>query len=145
MLKFVSFVEWPPGAFPHADTPLQIAVMGDAAVVRDLVEATQDRTLDGRRVRVQQPAPGEPLEGVHILFVREAAAASINTGTERELAPMLVVMESVGAFDRGSVINFVVDDGKVRFDVSLEAADKRGLKISSQLLTVARRIVERPR
>jgi hypothetical protein len=35
------------------------------------------------------------------------------------------------------MINFVVSGGRVRFEISVDAADRRQLKLSSRLLTVA--------
>jgi hypothetical protein len=54
--------------------------------------------------------------------------------------PVLVVTEGEGALERGSVINFLVVEGNVRFEVSLPAAEQRGLKLSSRLLSVALRV-----
>jgi hypothetical protein len=51
------------------------------------------------------------------------------------------VTESQDAFDLGSVINFVVMDDKVRFDVALGPAELGNLKVSARLLTVARKIL----
>ena len=50
---------------------------------------------------------------------------------------MLVVSEAGDGLQQGSVINFRVVDERVRFDVSLEAADKNSIKLSSRLLSVA--------
>jgi len=43
----------------------------------------------------------------------------------------------------GSAINLVVADERVGFEVSVEAAERNGLKISSRMLNVARRVVTR--
>jgi len=40
-------------------------------------------------------------------------------------------------------INFVVADDRVGFEVSVEAAERNALKISSRMLNVARRVVSR--
>ncbi|UUZ49305.1 YfiR family protein [Massilia sp. B-10] len=42
----------------------------------------------------------------------------------------------------GSVINFKIVDERVRFDVSLEAADRNSVKLSSRLLTVANQVLK---
>ena len=52
--------------------------------------------------------------------------------------PVLTVGESAGFLRGGGVVNLVVDSGKVRFDVNLQAAEARRLRISSKLLRVAR-------
>jgi hypothetical protein len=49
----------------------------------------------------------------------------------------LIVTETEGGLAQGSVINFVVVEGRVRFEISLESAEKRNLRLSSRLLAVA--------
>jgi hypothetical protein len=50
---------------------------------------------------------------------------------------ILVITESEDALDQGSVINLILIDGRVRFEVSLDAAERAGLKVSSRMLAVA--------
>jgi len=50
------------------------------------------------------------------------------------------VTEVDGALSQGSVINFTLVDRRVRFEISLEAAEKHNLKLSSRLLAVAQQV-----
>ena len=58
--------------------------------------------------------------------------------------PVLVVTESSRALALGSMINFVVVDDKVRFDIAPQAAEASRLRISARLLGVARTLIGRP-
>ncbi|RZA15560.1 MAG: YfiR family protein, partial [Proteobacteria bacterium] len=51
--------------------------------------------------------------------------------------PLLIVTEAEGALDQGSMINFRVVDGRVRFEVALDTLEEAGLKVSSRMLGVA--------
>jgi len=53
----------------------------------------------------------------------------------------LVVTDFADALARGSVINFVVVDDRVRFEVSLDAAERSRLKLSSRMLSVALKVL----
>lgn len=146
VFKFAGFVEWPEQAMPRPETPIRIGVMGEESIVREIAAAASSRTVEGRRVLVKRIEPGDTLEGVHILFMRDPAfrrLAEEIAGLEPE--PMLIVTESPGALALGSIINFAVDEGRVRFDLSLEAAERRGLRLSSRLITVARQVLGKPR
>jgi hypothetical protein len=55
--------------------------------------------------------------------------------------PVLTIGESSDFLRRGGMIAFVIDGGRVRFDVNLPVAARRGLTLSSRLLQVARTIV----
>jgi len=50
---------------------------------------------------------------------------------------VLLVTDYEGALDDGSAINLVVIENRVRFEVSLDATEKSGLKLSSRMLSLA--------
>jgi hypothetical protein len=58
--------------------------------------------------------------------------------------PILTVTDSDNAFRRGGMINFVFDDGKLRFDIAPKSAGPAGLRISARLLTTARKVLTSP-
>ena len=58
--------------------------------------------------------------------------------------PVLTVTESEDTFALGSMINFVIVDDKVRFDVALREAELANLKVSARLLSVARKVLAGP-
>ncbi len=51
-----------------------------------------------------------------------------------------MVSESEGALQQGSIINFVISGGRVRFEVALEGAEKRGFRLSSRLVELAQNV-----
>ena len=137
--KFASFVEWPAGTFPRPDTPLRIGIVGDVQVWRDLTELSRDRDRDGRPVQPVRINPGESLEGFHILYLRASPARL------QELIPqipegVLTVSDSDGTHPRGSVMSFFLDEGRVRFGISVEAAARQKLRLSPRILSSARTV-----
>ena len=144
LYKFASYVDWPDGILKDPSTPPTIAVIGADALADELAVMTGGRTVDGRSISVRRLQAEEALDGVHILFV-----GARRTGVLAELTPVaqakstLVVTESGDALEFGSVINFRPVDQRVRFEVSLDSADKSGLRLSSRLLAVAERVTPR--
>jgi hypothetical protein len=139
LYQFVAYVEWPPDAFTKSGTPITIAVTGAESLAEELRQVVSGRTVGGRQVTVRRVGPGELLEGVHILFIGMAENARLGELTRStQSLPILTVTESTGALERGSMINFVLDQRRVRFEVALDTAEKRGLRLSSRLLAVAR-------
>ena len=67
-------------------------------------------------------------------------AAGLRARLLRAANAQLTVTECDGGLRSGSVINFTIVDDRVRFDVSLDAAEKNNVKLSSRLLTVANRV-----
>jgi hypothetical protein len=138
LYKFLSFVEWPAQSFARADAPLVIGVLGADEVHASLQEVVPGRSAQGRPLELRKLRNGERPAGVHILFVGRAAAAALpKIGAQPGL---LVVSEAEGALEQGAMINFVGIDGRVRFEVAPDAAERRELRISSRLLAVAQHV-----
>ena len=93
------------------------------------------RTIVGRLFRDQEiQAP------VHLLFIAGSDPARVGRLMRAAPAVFLTVTECANPQHCGSVINFRIVDERVRFDVSLDAAEKNNVKLSSRLLTVANRV-----
>jgi hypothetical protein len=141
LYKFGDFVEWPAAAFAGPDGVFVIGVVGADGVAEELEKVVTGRTVQERAVVVRRLRRGEPLGRLHVLFVGQAEAARLpDLAAAAQGQPVLVVSESENATARGSMINFVSVEGRVRFDVALPSAERGNLKISARLLSVARRV-----
>jgi len=139
LYKFAGYVEWPAQAFQAAETPLVIGTLAADEVALHLEAVVANRTVNGRRVVVRRIQDGLNPSGVHVLFIGRGEPnlrAALRAAQQRGI---LTVTETT--LDAGGAINFVVADERVAFEVSLEAAEKAGHKISSRMLAVARRVV----
>jgi hypothetical protein len=142
LYKFGDFVQWPPAAFARADAPFAIGVMGADALAAALEQLVVNRTVQGRPIAVRRLRPGESLAGLHVLFIGRAESAHLGeTLAATRGQALLTVTETENALASGSMINFVAEESRVRFDVALPSAERGQLKISSRLLAVARRVV----
>jgi YfiR/HmsC-like len=142
LYKFGSFVEWPEQAFPHADTPLAIGVIGADALADELAKIVTGRSLNGRPITVRKLRRGDSVSGLHILFIGrsdESRVADILSAAKGQA--LLTVTESEDGLEHGSSINFVIVDDKVRFDVALPRPEPGQIKISARLLAVARKVI----
>jgi hypothetical protein len=138
LYQFAGYAEWPADAFAQPDSPIVIAVMGADTLAAALTQIAQGRTMSGRTVTVRRVRAADPLTGVHILFVGRAEAAQLAQLVQRPRPrPILVVTESDKALGGGSMINFVIADQRVRFEVALDTVEQNGLRLSSRLLALA--------
>jgi hypothetical protein len=141
LYKFLGYVDYPEAAQPGFGEPLLIGILGADDVADELRRITIGRSMNGRTVVVRKLRQGEALGKVHMLFIGDDDVAE----TEKLLAavrqaPVLTVTETARKLRTDSVINFRVVDERVRFDVSLDAAEKNKLKLSSRLLAVAYKV-----
>ena len=142
LFKFLSFIEWPAQSFARHGAPLVIGVLGADDVHFALQEIVPGRSAQGRPLEVRKLKEGERSAGVHLLFVGRAAAGALPMLPAQP--GLLVVSEADGALEQGAMINFLRVDGRVRFEVAPEPAERRGLRISSRLLAVAQHVKPGP-
>jgi hypothetical protein len=144
LYKFGGYVEWPTQAFDKTDSPFVIGVMAGDAFADVLEQTVAGRNLNGHPMSVQRIRRGEPANGVHILFIsRTENGALVDTLNDLKGQAVLTVTDAERGANAGSMITFVLEDSKVRFDIAPAPAEQSKLKISARLLNVARKVLGR--
>jgi len=139
LYKFLGYAEFAPGAFDGPAAPLVIGVVGADDIAADLTRIVAGRSVAGRPIVVRNLREQDLAQPAHLLFVagpEDARSARLL----RASPALLTVTECDGGLVAGGVINFTIVDERVRFDVSLDAAEKKNVKLSSRLLVVANRV-----
>lgn len=142
LYKFLGYAEFPAGAFADPGAPLSIGVVGSDDMAAELARVVAGRQVGGRALVVRALREGEPGVPVHLLFVAGSDCARAARILRAMPGALLPVTECELGLQNGSVINFRIVDERVRFDVSLDSAEKNNVKLSSRLLTVANRVVK---
>jgi hypothetical protein len=138
--KFGNYVDWPPQALGAAGEPFRIGVLASSSVLDEFRRTATATSVAGRQIEVRKLARGEAPMGLHIVFVSRAMSAlAAEVIAAVHGRPVLTITELDAGIATG-MINFVVVDDKVRFDILLPAIAQSGLKISVRLLGVARRV-----
>jgi hypothetical protein len=141
LYKFLGYVDYPDGAMAGAADPLVIGVLGANDVADELKRISAGRSMNGRAVVVRKLRADEAMGKLHMLFIGDDDVADIEHALAAvRQAPVLTVTETARSLRHDSVINFRVIDERVRFEVSLDAAEKNNLKLSSRLLAVAYKV-----
>jgi len=135
LFNFAQFVEWPANAFQDADSPVAFCVLG-----HDPFGAVLERTLDGetirnRRVLIRRFRRVAELESCQLVFVSASERARLaDLLPALSSRPVLTVGEVEGFGSAGGIINFYLEDQRVRFEINQVAARRAGIEISSELL-----------
>jgi hypothetical protein len=138
--NFAKFTEWPPGVL-SASTPFVACVLGDATVGDALERAVHGRLLWGRAITVSRLQLEGNTRPCHLLYVAGVSAAQ----TEQVLvsvrgAPVLTISEADDYGPLGSIARLFVENGRLRFALSLDLAKRSRLQLSSKLIILATRI-----
>ena len=141
LCKFGNYVEWPVVVGAAARAGFAIAVAGSEAETEVLQRIALGANVEGHAIRVRRLGPGETLQDEQILFVTRGQAARVaelaDAARERGV---LVVTEARTPAERAGMVNFIVADNKVRFDVDLSEVGAAHLKVSGRLLSVAHKV-----
>ncbi len=132
LFNFAKFVDWPDGAFRTGDTPLKLCVLGDHPVNEPL-KKVQGQSVRGHSLqydRLSSDGREASSKQCHIIFM---GAGSERGLFDRPLPGVLTVSEDSGP----GIIDFRLDEDKVRFAVDLKRAREAGLQISARLLEIA--------
>jgi hypothetical protein len=130
--NFIRFVEWPPAAQAGQMT---VCVAGRNPLGSFLEETVKGETLDGRQIVPRVIL--EPDATCRVIFIPDGAAVSAYLRAARG-TPVLTIGETSDFLEAGGIVRFYMDSGKVRFEISTQAAERAQLRISSRLLRLAR-------
>ncbi len=136
LYNFGRFVQWPDSA--AKDESFAVCVLGSDPFGAILDSTIANETIDNRKLLARRITKPGDAAGCRILFISSSEAPRI----EAILAALqnssaLTVSDMPGFITYGGMIQFVLTENKVRFQVNLTAANKAGLTFSSQLLKVA--------
>ncbi len=141
LYNFAKFVKWPDGA-PGAT--FVVAVMGDDPFGEILDRTFAGKTIDGQKIEVRRIHTPTPPSDARIVFIgasEKPHLAQILKSLEGGSA--LTVADMEGFTERGGMIAFRLRSEVVNFDINLDQVERARLKMSSQLIRLARNVIGR--
>ena len=146
LFNFLKFVEWPGDPLANTNGHWVIGIVGDDPFGDDLAQIVSGKTVQGHELLVRRFQSGEDLRACHVLF--------ISASEKKRLPSMLAALSgssvlTVGDMDHfiesGGMIQFVIENKRVRFAIDVGASSRARLKVSSKLLSLARTVTETER
>jgi len=141
--NFAKFTDWPDELWTKAGK-LRLCVAGTGDGFAQAVAALGSKPpVRGKEVEVLTISRAEDAPSCHILVVAgRDGMAQWARGVRN--APVLTVGDGEGFAASGGVIGLFAEGEKLRFEVNQDAAQRAGLKLSSQLLKLARLVKDAP-
>jgi hypothetical protein len=140
LYKFGSYITWGTDAFPNPDSPFIIGVAGDDGMADELAKLVSDRPLNGHVVEVRKLRGGQATAGIQLLFVAAGTPQGQTLIDSARGDFTVAITEGEDGLERGADMSFVLVNDRVRFDITLDTTHLKGVKISSQLLSVADKV-----
>ncbi|HOI17929.1 MAG TPA: YfiR family protein [Geobacteraceae bacterium] len=140
ILNFAGFVDWPDP--PRSNNLFTIAILGHDPF-ESAIDSLNGKTVKGRKVVIKRYDDPEEARDADILFIsaseKRALPRIMKTLRNR---PVLTVGDSQGFARSGVMISMVMQRKRVGFEINNQAAQQAGIRISSQLLKLAREVIE---
>jgi len=141
LFNFLKFVEWPddPAADPHGKWV--IGFVGDTPIGGELTRLVEGKNVLGRDLLVNKFQASDNLLACNILFIGESEKNRLpSILAALRGSSVLTVADMDNFIGAGGMIQFVVDDARVRVAIDVGATSRAHLKVSSKLLALARAV-----
>lgn len=138
LFNFAQFVHWPPEAFPEAQAPLVIGVLGDDPFGPYLDETVRGEKVNTHPLVVRRYRRVEEIKSCHVLFISRSEANRLDQIIASLKGRNILTVSDADDFGRrGGMVGLVTEKSKIRMRVKLEAVKAANLTISSKMLRVA--------
>lgn len=149
ILNFLKFIEFSSEQTADKSETINIALVGDSSAIEIIRKTMQNKTSDNKQIIIlSYPDVKHLLEDnrVHhvVYFVAPRGADFIESLPSLSKVARLTISDTPDFCRHGGIINFRIDNGKVRFDINPAAAKQANIKIRSQLLKLANIIEHSP-
>ncbi|MCX7427106.1 MAG: YfiR family protein [Planctomycetia bacterium] len=140
LYQFGRYVEWPAKAFSSPQAPFVIGVPEHDPLIGDLDQIARIKKVQDRAIQIRRFSSAADVPACNILYLPASLAPEAQAEVIRKAAGQraLLVGDGPGFLERGGIVQFVVEENRIRVVVSRKAAERAGLTISAKLLQVAR-------
>lgn len=141
--KFTNYIKWPENIINN-DTagPVVICVFGESNFYEILKDTYKNKEISGREVVIKQIFKIENLpEKCNILFVPECGFNKLHEILKvTRNKPILTISDTDNYAALGILINFVIMENKVLFEINKSAVINSGLEFDFRLIKIAKEI-----
>ncbi|HSI38636.1 MAG TPA: YfiR family protein [Methylotenera sp.] len=144
LYKFSFYVEWPAAAFTSPTSPINLCIAGGGDPFGPALEKVAGgESVNGRSVVVRRIKTVERDAGCHILYIGASEAQRSAQIMETVRGSNVLTVSDTGGAGETGIIDFVIVNNRVRFNIDDEAAAQNGLVISSKLMSLALNVKRR--
>lgn len=158
LYNFLMFVDWPQEKMANSDAPITIGIIGNDKF-KDAFEPVKDKLVNGRKVIITRFKPFEEMkksdqtvQDKEIESIRKCHLLYICSSEEALFKEIINLINGYGVLtvasmekftgSGGGIINFIMEEDKVRFEINITSAKQAKIQIRSQLLKLAVRVLE---
>ena len=141
LYNFLKFVEWPGDSLANTEGQWIIGIVGDNPFGDQLTQVVAGKTVQGHELQVRRFQSGEDIRGCHLLFISPSEKKNLPSMLAGLRGSSILTVADMDHFiESGGMIQFVMEEKRVRFVIDVGASSRARLKVSSKLLSLARTV-----
>jgi len=140
LYNFTKYMKW--SGLEQSST-FNIAVIGESPILDPLEQISLKRRVNQKAIQIKHFENADQINDSHILFIPESKKTELNTITDKiRKKNILIVSEIDGSLESGVMINILISQETVKFEINVRAMKKAGFQPGSELLKLAVRLIE---
>lgn len=137
LFHFAASNEWPA---EFKEGPFQMAIIGNGALHAELVDKYALKLIGSQPLEIlafETPQDLNAGDFYHVIYYDKDAAQLKALSQFIDEESVMLVSDMQGALANGALINFVAVDNRIRFEIDVDRAAKKGVMIGNRILSWA--------
>jgi hypothetical protein len=132
MYHFTKYIDWPEN---KKSGDFVIGVYGNSDIIKELEATAISKKAGGQQIVIKKLNSASEASQCHIIFISSSHSGEMDA-IQQSIGskPVLMVSEKAGLAKKGSGINFIIADDKLRFEINKSNIEGKTLKVSGDLL-----------
>lgn len=130
--NFTKYIEWP----SNSSNEFVIGVYGNDIIIGELEKVASHKTVGSQEIKIKSFTSPEEIASCNIVYIPSNKSNKMTEVMNNAKENTLVVTDKKGAAQQGAGINFVIVDGKQKFEINSNNINKSGLKVDPNLLNL---------
>jgi hypothetical protein len=135
IFNFFKFIEW---AAETTNKDSFLLCSYGKGQISDGLQLLDGKIVNGKPLKVSTNISKETLQTCHIAYLEEFNAALLR---DLQPFPVVTISDSPDFAKQGGIIGLVSESEHLSFEINLDAAQKKGLRISTPMLKLAKSVL----
>ncbi len=133
--RITKYIEWPEN---KQAGDFVIGIVGDSPLYDELSSLTVNKSVGDQRIIVKRLSAGASSYTCQMLFISQEESRNLKRiALLTADLPVLLITEDNGLAKKGSCINFIIVDDRLKLEINKNNVLSRNLNIASELLKLA--------
>ena len=133
--NFAKMIDWPEA---EKSGNFIIGVYGSSGVYKELIKKYASKNIGNQQIEVKKLSDTPTVGKIHLLYITKDKEQDISALLKSiKKKPVLVITENPGSLEKGSIINFIIVDSSLNFELNVDQANKHDLIVGSRLKDLA--------